>query len=140
MIVNSQYCQIKSIVNCNSSVSECANMNVSANNNLNISENSNITAWIIIYIAFCIVVLCADFLHWFYLRDHNFRTNQKYLIGALCCTEIVLLIQFVMKGAGSINALEKSVALDSYIHFGDTVGGLMYEINLLWNILYTATP
>lgn len=88
--------------------------------------------WIVFYTTLSAVVLCTQLCALILLkRDHNFRANQKYLIGALCCTEIVLLIQFVMKGARSINALEKSVALDSYIHFGDTVGGLMYEINLL---------
>ena len=36
-----------------------------------------------------------------------------------------LLIQFVMKGARSLNELENSVGLDLFIHFGDTIG-LMY--------------
>ena len=62
-------------------------MNVSANNNVDISENSNITVWIIIYIALCIAVLCTQLFALILLKkDHNFRTNQKYLIGALCCT------------------------------------------------------
>ena len=30
--------------------------------------------------------------------DHSFRENQKYLNGALCCPQILSLIQFVIRG------------------------------------------
>lgn len=93
---------------------------------MNTSENSNITAWIIIYIGLWILVLRTQiFALVLLIRDQNFRTNQKYLIGIICCTEMFLLIQFVMKGARSLNELENSVGLDLFIHFGDTIG-LMY--------------
>ena len=94
---------------------------------MNTSENSNITAWIIIYIGLWILVLRTQiFALVLLIRDQNFRTNQKYLTGILCCTEMFLLIQFVMKGARPMNELENCVGLDLFIHFGDTVGGLMY--------------
>ena len=57
-------------------------------------------------------------------RDHNFRVNEKYLIRALCCTEIVLSIQFVMRGMRLF--INPSVGLNLTIHFGGTAGGLLY--------------
>ena len=44
-------------------------------------------AWIVFYIVLCAVVLCTQLFALFLLkRDQNFRVNQKYLMGALCCT------------------------------------------------------
>ena len=77
------------------------------------------------YIVLCVVVLCTQICALILLkRDHNFRVNEKYLIRALCCTEIVLSIQFVMRGMRLF--INPSVGLNLTIHFGGTAGGLLY--------------
>ena len=44
-------------------------------------------------------------------------------MGALCCTEIVLLIQFAMR---AVRLTNQSFGIDLIVHFGGFAGGLMY--------------
>ena len=81
-------------------------------------------AWIVFYIVLCAIVLCTQLFALFLLkRDQNFRVNQKYLMGALCCTEIVLLIQFAMR---AVRLTNQSFGINLIVHFGGLAGGLMY--------------
>ena len=76
-------------------------------------------AWIVFCIALCVVVLCTQICALIlFKRDDNFR------VGALCCTEIVLLIQIVMRGKRLF--INPSVGLNLTIRFGGTAGGLLY--------------
>lgn len=70
------------------------------------------------------IVLCIHFLALTLLkRDHTFRGSQRYLIGALCCTEIALSIQLMLRGA---SYYYKNIMLDVAILFGESAGRLMY--------------
>ena len=80
--------------------------------------------WIIFYIALWVAVLCTQLCALILLkRDHSFRANQKYLIGALCCTEIALLVQFALRVAQFMN---RSVGAKLIVHFDNIVAGFMY--------------
>ena len=80
--------------------------------------------WIVFYTTLSAVVLCTQLYALILLkRDHNFRANQKYLIGALCCTEIALLIQFIMRSSRFMN---RNVGAKLIVHFGDAAAGFTY--------------
>ena len=87
------------------------------------TTNSSMVS-IIIYTVPGPVVLCIHFLALILLiRDRTFRGSQIYLIGALCCTEIVLSIQVMLRGA---SFYYKNIMLDVATLFGESAGGLMY--------------
>ena len=87
------------------------------------TTNSSMVS-IIIYTVPGPVVLCIHFLALILLmRDRTFRGSQRYLIGALCCTEIVLSIQLMLRGT---LFYYKNIMLDVAILFGESAGGLMY--------------
>ena len=105
--------------NISTSTSQKINMNASDN----INTNSPMLI-LLIYVVPCPIVLCIHFLALILLkRDRNFRGSQRYLIGALCCTEIVLSIQMMLRGA---KHYYPNIMFDVAILFGETAGGLMY--------------
>ena len=80
--------------------------------------------WLIFYTTLWAVVLCTQLCALILLkRGHNFRANQKYNIGALCCTETALLIQFVMRSSRLMN---RNVGAKLFVYFGDAAAGFMY--------------
>ena len=86
----------------------------------------NMNARIVFYIALCVVVLCTQICALILSnRDPNFR------VGALCCTEIVLLIQIVMRGKRLF--INPRVGLNLTIRFGGTAGGLLYLFVMSYN-------
>ena len=100
----------------------------------NISGNLNRTAWISFYIELCIVLLCTQLRALILFKtDHNFRVNQKYLIGALCCPQIILLIQFVMRRVHYF--INQNVTL-KVVHFGGRAGGLFISLDRLAEIKF----
>ena len=104
--------------NISNSTSQKTNMNSSHN------TNTNSPILILIYVVPCPIVLCIHFLALILLkRDRNFRGSQRYLIGALCCTEIVLSIQMMLRGA---KHYYQNIMFDVAILFGESAGGLMY--------------
>ena len=55
--------------------------------------------WIFIYITLCPFVLCTRVFALYLLKkDRSFRNIQKYLIGTLCITEILLIISLPIRG------------------------------------------
>ena len=104
--------------NISTSTSQKTNMDASDN------INTNSPMLILIYIVPCPIVLCIHFLALILLkRDRNFRGSQRYLIGALCCTEIVLSIQMMLRGA---KHYYPNIMFDVAILFGESAGALMY--------------
>ena len=104
--------------NISNSTSQKTNLNASHN------INTNSPILILIYVVPCPIVLCIHFLALILLkRDRNFRGSQRYLIGALCCTEIVLSIQMMLRGA---RYYYQNIMFDVAILFGESAGGLMY--------------
>ena len=104
------------------------NINTSTSQKTNITDSDNIntnsSTLIFIYIMPCAIVLCIHSLALILLkRDRNFRGSQRYLIGALCCTEIVLSIQLMLRG---VNHYYQNFMFDVAILFGETAGALMY--------------
>ena len=105
--------------NISTSTSQKINMNASDN----INTNSPMLI-LLIYVVPCPIVLCIHFLALILLkRDRNFRGSQRYLIGALCCTEIVLSIQMMLRGA---KHYYPNIMFDVAILFGESAGALMY--------------
>ena len=73
----------------------------------------------------CIAVLCTKLCALILFKtDHSFRENQKYLNGALCCPEILSLIQFVMRGVHYF--INQNITL-KVVHFGGRAEGLLYN-------------
>ena len=104
------------------------NINTSTSQKTKITDSDNIntksSTLIFIYIVPCAIVLCIHFLALILLkRDRNFKGSQRYLIGALCCTEIVLSIQLML---GGVNYYYQNFMFEIAILFGESAGALMY--------------
>ena len=56
--------------------------------------------------------------------DHSFQENQKYLNGALCCPQILSLIQFVMRRVHYF--INQNITL-KVVNFGGRAEGLLYN-------------
>ena len=81
-------------------------------------------AWIFIYITLCPFVLCTHVFALYLLKkDGSFRNIQKYLIGTLCITEILLVIILLIRG---VDILYPWSGFEMAILFGETTVWLMY--------------
>lgn len=110
-------------------------MNITDHVNISAFQKSNTTVFddtttnssmvsAIVFVVPGPIVLCTHFLALTLLkRDHTFRGSQRYLIDTLCCTEIVLTIQLMLRGA---SYYYKNIMLDVAILFGESAGGIMY--------------
>ena len=80
--------------------------------------------WIFICITLCPFVLCAHVFALYLLKkDRSFRNIQKYLIGTLCITEILLVISLLIRG---VDILYSWSGFEIAILFGETTVWLMY--------------
>ena len=80
--------------------------------------------WIFICITLCPFVLCAHVFALYLLKkDRSFRNIQKYLIGTLCITEILLVISLLIRG---VDILYSRSGFEIAILFGETTVWLMY--------------
>ena len=80
--------------------------------------------WVFIYISFCPIVLCTHVFALYLLKkDRSFRNIQKYLIGTLCITEILLIIDLLIRG---VDQFYPWSGFEIAILFGETTVWLMY--------------
>ena len=80
--------------------------------------------WVFISFSFCPIVLCTHVLALYLLKkDGSFQNIQKYLIGTLCITEILLVISLLIRG---VDILYSWSGFEIAILFGETTVWLMY--------------